>query len=180
MPRSRTAWLSAVCNTVPEAICYHEPTATLDRWESVVGLVTKGTYRYAGAADSGLGLHLPRLIDMMPGVKVVVVWRDPDQVRESLRTLFPFVGEQHFLDILQGHLTNLRDDVDVRWVQFPDLVESRKVVRLLRWLMPEATICPEKVIELQRLNVQADMERVARDVRAAVDDGRMAHLLGAS
>jgi hypothetical protein len=176
LPRSRTAWFAAVCNTIPEAICWHEPMAWCADWAALQRLLDTSVYQYAGISDSLAGFHLSDLA-RATAARVLIVQRDPGQVAASLAGLFPGVDVPLFLAVLGGRLKRVGSDPSVRVVAYDDLTSARVVCGALRWLMPEATICAEKVAELNRLNVQADMERVQREAASAGD--RRVDLFGA-
>jgi hypothetical protein len=178
LPRSRTAWLAALCNTVPEAICYHEPLATMPRWDGVVGLLRDARYRYAGASDSGLGFHLSELMAVLRP-RVLIVSRGREDVAASLRAILPGGGVERFLAVLAGRLDPLRDDPAVMVVDFAALSRVRTVCACLRHLMPEATICPSKVEEFGRLNVQACTDQVIEAARVSAACGWAEGQLGA-
>ncbi len=169
LPRSRTAWLAALCNTIPEAICYHEPLATLSKWQAVAGLLHDSQYRYCGASDHGLGFQLKPLMDMLLP-RVLIVARDRSDVEQSCHALYAGrAGTKRFLDVLERRIDMARDEPCVRVVGFADLQSPRTVYACLRHLMPESTICMAKVAEFLRLNVQADLGRVAHAVEATRD-----------
>jgi len=90
LPRSRTAWLSAVF-THPEAGCHcvHEPDLSFDflslprKWAN---LVPAGT-RFAGISAPGLHLKADELMRWYPDAPWLIVNRHVDEVATSLQAL---------------------------------------------------------------------------------------------
>ncbi len=179
LPRSRTAWLAAACNTIPEAICWHEPMAWCADWASLQRLLNTSLYQYAGISDSLAGFRLSDLARETKA-RVLIVARDKEDVRRSLDRLFHGINASEMLEEL-GNRLGIKGGCGILeyrayWIDYEELSNTRLVCAALRFLMPEATICHEKIAELQRLNVQADMDRVKRE---AVGQGdRVRGLMG--
>lgn len=74
LPRSRTAWLGALCAT-PKTPVYHDITVYPPEGESY------------GIADPMIAAS-PRFHDLAEGVPVVVLWRDPDECYASLQRAY--------------------------------------------------------------------------------------------
>jgi hypothetical protein len=164
LPRSRTAWLSAVCNTAPHVMCYHEPTAWLPKWQDVVGLL-KDSRGYIGAADHGLTVHLPELVSRLDA-HVLLVKRERAEVEASM-TAAGFGVHAGLFDLCEEVMRQCSYDPRVRWVRYADLDRMPAVMEALHWLMPGADLSAEKIAEMQRLNIQADAARVKREIAAA-------------
>ena len=78
LPRTRTAWAAAYFNTCPDTFCYHEATWTKESLDK--------PYKNVGNADSGVIL-VPDWLTDNPVDKIIVIHRDPEQVKKSLREL---------------------------------------------------------------------------------------------
>ena len=87
LPRSRTAWM-AVAATDGTAVCYHEPTMHLARWDDVNAVVFAVVKKHGGSisAEHGVGvmkrdiLHLykdPVALELMRGLKQML---DPNGI----------------------------------------------------------------------------------------------------
>lgn len=172
LPRSRTAWL-AVAATNDQSICFHEPTAWLDRWADVFAGVWGAHWsRYVGVSDSIMGFHLPEIIERCHP-RILIIERDPVEVEASLRKL----------DILPTNYCSLLTEAlrhehsSILRVRFQSLSDSRIVVRALRHLMPDAWISVERIEQLQRMNIQTDMGLVGGIAKER--SGDVAAMLGA-
>lgn len=159
-PRCRTAWLSALANTVPGAICRHEPTAERP-WQETLSLLREPEFAYAGISDSALGFHLGEIL-ADAAFPVLVVVRDPIEVEASLAGLGIYGDIQRFCRVLMDCMEPYRRHPSVRWIDHRELDDGATVTSCLRHLMPGAAIRPAKIAEMQHMNVQADMQRVFR------------------
>ena len=172
LPRSRTAWLS-VAATNDHSICFHEPTAWLDRWQDVFDKVWGAHWhRYVGISDSALGFHLPQIIERC-APRVLIVERDIQEVEASLRDL-GLAGTNYCVLLSEAlkyeHPSILR-------VPFQSLRDSRIVAQALRHLMPDAWLSAERIEQLQRMNIQTDMGLVGEVMKAR--NGDIVPILGA-
>jgi hypothetical protein len=147
-------------------MCWHEPLQHQGDWMGVVRLLRVGSYRWAGASDSGLGLHMRQLMAELP-VRVLIVERDRDEVLRSLDGLVAMQGMPQFLDILDARLSAIALSPHVLRVPFGALMDLDKVMVCLRHLMPGARPDAVKIAEMMRLNVQCDIAEMVRLAAAA-------------
>lgn len=158
LPRSRTAWM-AVAATNASSICYHEPISTMPKWEDVFDLWSASPWPYTGISDSSLGFHLEKILaEIKP--RTLVIERPVDEVESSLERILPAMS--NYTALLVEYLTPFLDHPLVRRVPYAALEDSETVVECLRYLMPHADVSLVKIAELQRLNIQTDMERTIR------------------
>lgn len=166
-PRCRTAWLSALANTVPGAICRHEPTAERP-WRETLSLLREPEFAYAGISDSAMGFHLGEILHGA-AFPVLIVTRDPGEVEASLAGLGIYGDMQRFCRVLLDCMEPYRRHPSVRWIDHGELDDGATVTSCLRHLMPGAAIRPAKIAEMQHMNVQADMQRVFRLANARAE-----------
>ena len=76
LPRSRTAWLATVCNTLPDVFCEHEPSQRVSRWQGIGYSLSLWSARpkTCGVSACVAGLHLDDLVKST-GARVVIVER---------------------------------------------------------------------------------------------------------
>lgn len=175
-PRSRTAWLAAVCNMVPGALCLHEPVAWCPPWRTSIELWGIGGYDFIGISDSGLSFHLGEIIDRW-SPQILLVDRIKPEVDESLHRTFG-TPKSNFCDLLTEALLPFRHHPSVRSVPFELLGQQNVVVGALQHLMPGATIDLIKLRVLERLNVQIDPKQMRKSI-AEMGAPTPADLIGA-
>ncbi len=157
LPRSRTAWLAAAASA-DASICWHEPTAWLDRWQGAFDIWRDGTHAHVGISDSGLGFHLPEIIERA-SPRVLVIERDMAEVEAfGVRQGYP---RTNYLELLKGALAY--DHPLIERVPFAALTNDRVVADRLKHLMPGMVVDMDRIAMLQRLNIQTDLARVNRD-----------------
>jgi hypothetical protein len=170
LPRSRTAWLSAVCDGVPGAACFHEPLRRFTRWEDAGQLwadhPTATETKFAGISDSGLGFHAAEIIERWKP-QTVIVERPIDDVLASLERI-GLPASRRALTILQKRLASVADNPLVRRVDFDQLSDPDAALQALRHLMPTASIDRRRLARMSELNIQAQPER-ARDAAQNAD-----------
>ncbi len=176
LPRSRTAWMSALANTVPGAICYHEPLVEFGTWQDSLALWRNADRRWVGVSDSGMARHLAPIMETVRP-RTLIIERNPTEAVRALERLFPAVDATDIVSQLRAKLSAVAGHPLVRAVPFEDLAEPAIVVDALRWLMPGAEISVEKVIEFGRMRIEADMDRVRR-AAASMSVERARALLG--
>jgi hypothetical protein len=151
LPRSRTAWMATAASG-EGSMCFHEPTAWLDRWDDVFAAVwwDHPNYRYVGIADHGLGFHLPAIM-RRASPRTLIIERPVDEVNASLARLG--LPASNFCDLLQETLAY--DHPCIMRVPYAVLADSWVVFDCLRWLMPEEVIDRSRIAHLQGRNIQA-------------------------
>ena len=157
LPRSKTAWMSVVCSTVPGAICYHEPIVKYHRWECCFDIWESSKYRYVGVSDSSLAFQFERII-AQANPRILIIHRDLDDVKRSLRALGG--PQSNYPEILSEKLRRYMTHPSVAWIEFEKLKDPAFIEQCLAYLMPGCLIDHEKIEELIHMNIQEDMERV--------------------
>lgn len=156
LPRSKTAWMSAVASSVAGAMCFHEPMKRFKSWECCFE-VWQEKYLHVGIADAHMGFHLASVIERA-NPKILVIRRDLDQVKASLEALG---GPQtNYPDLLAQALDQFMAHPNVAWVTFDALKSIDIVKQCLQFLMPGCLIDDNRIRELLDVNIQVDMERV--------------------
>lgn len=161
-PRSRTAWLAAVCNMVPGALCLHEPVAWCPPWRNAVEMWGVGGYDYIGISDSGLSFHLAEIIDRW-APQILLVDRIKPEVDESMLRAFG-TPKSNFCDLLTEALLPFRHHPLVRSVPFEILGQPGVVQGLIQHLMPGAAVDLIKLRVMERLNVQINPGQMLKSV----------------
>lgn len=171
LPRSRTAWLAAVANTVPGAICFHEPVMQYPSWQSCLSLWKSSSRQFVGISDSGLGFHLDEILrDHAP--RVLIVRRDPQQVVGAMGAIgMEEAFSRKFCHLLADRMRGFEGHPLVKTIAFEKLTEHQAVRSCLWHLMPGASIDGDKLAVMGRLNVQADMRSLKRQMAARVQAG---------
>lgn len=166
LPRSRTAWLSTAA-TAERTICFHEPTAWLDRWEDIFDKVwmERASRDYVGIADHGLGFHLPEII-RRAGPRTLIVERPIAEVDASLARMG--LPPSNFCALL--HKALAYQHTLIRRVSYASLQSTSVVVACLRWLAPGARFDAERIMELQAMNVQVDLDAALSNAARRVPD----------
>ena len=170
-PRSRTAWFAALCNTVPDTVCYHEPVAYHATWREAARLWGSKWRTRVGIADSGFALHLADLVPMYHP-RVLVIDRPHGDVDESLARIG--VAPSNYCELLEAAIAPWAESPLVKQVEF-DALASSDVVRECLWhLLPGAAIDRDKIDVFQRLNVQTDLPKMWR----AIEGRNAADMMG--
>lgn len=174
LPRSRTAWFSAVCDAIPGVVCYHEPLREFSRWDDV-GAIWEKPRGFVGVSDSGLGLHLGEILAQFRP-RTLIVRRPFDEVIASLvEAGFPV--SPSILSILQRRLDRFQHNGLVRVVDFKDLDRIDVVYDALQHILPGAIVDRDKLSRLMGMIITATPELAAAAARRRAPD--LSALLGA-
>lgn len=167
LPRSRTAWM-AIAATNAQSICWHEPISRLSRWEDVASIWKSDAYEYTGVSDSSMGLHLPEILSASCP-RTLIIERPLNDVLRSLEAA-RVTGARRYCEVLSKRLAAIEPNELVMRVKYDALADSHVVARCLRWLMPGLGVDMNKLEELKKMNVQADMDAVWRMVEGRRPD----------
>lgn len=181
LPRSRTAWLSVLADGVPGALCVHEPTAWLSRWEDVGTIWGEpwlcGEREHVGVADSCLGLHAAEVLKLH-APRTLIVDRPLEDVATSLaRASLPV--SMTALQVLKRRLDAVRDHPLARVVDYARLNDVEEVCRALEFLLPGAVIDSSRAARLVGMNIQTSVADAKADAERIIREGRAADVLGA-
>lgn len=154
----------AAAATDGRSVCFHEPMATMTRWEEVFDLIWhgRGSMRHVGIADHGLGFHLPAIMDRL-GPRTLIIERPIAEVNASVAKLG--LPPSNFCDLLAEYLAYQHPRI-VR-VPYAALQDPHEVRDCLQWLMPGAYIDLRRLGRYQILNIQADLKAAFPNARAA-------------
>lgn len=149
----------AAAATLEDAICLHEPTRWLDRWDDIFRTVwhQRRDCRFIGIADHGLGFHLPEIL-RRAAPRTLIIDRPIAEVNASLTRIG--LPATNFCDLLAEALDY--DHPLIRRVPYADLTDTNTVVSCLEWLMPGASIDHKRTGWLQDSNIQADIDETLR------------------
>lgn len=130
LPRSRTAWFSAMFTATDDVFCYHDGLNGCKSLEEFKDKLSRRKEPIVGDSDSGL-----LLVDLdrhFPGCKKVLIRRDPEECKESLDE---FLGKEHadtidacipFMNI-HGALEVDFEDIDSRIDEIYEYCTGRKL-----------------------------------------------------
>lgn len=156
LPRSRTAWMSAMCMMIPDAVCFHEPIEYAPSWEQSLEVWNAfPQYKFVGISDSGLGYHLEKIIKSH-NPRILIIDRPLSEICNSLSKIG--IKDEKASEVLHKRLSLIAQNDSIMRVKFSDLDE--KIQECLDHLMPGAELDPVKIFQMQRLNVQVDIDRV--------------------
>lgn len=157
-PRARTAWLAALCNTIPGCVCYHEPIVYRPTWRYAAALWRVDGYEAVGIADSGFSFHLGPLMAMYRP-RVLIVDRPADEIEKSIQQIgLPL---NNYTELLAEALEPWRAHPSVLSVPFSDLEHPAALRAALGHILPGHRVDPVKVEIFQRMNIQTDMQKMA-------------------
>jgi hypothetical protein len=167
LPRSRTAWMAAVCNLDPHAICQHEPIQNLKHWHEALSLWAMRGYTYTGISDSSLGFHLLEILDRH-APNTLIILRDREAVELSLEAMGVYAA--NYCRLLHGRIQAALRHPLVMSVGFEELRDPNVVCDALRWLMPGCAVDREKVATMCRFNITVDVDQIMDKAIAANPD----------
>ncbi len=156
LPRSRTAWLAVALSDYRLSACLHEPLARVTAYDrsTISNLLEAQHTKFAGMSDSGLPVVAPDLPDILPG-PVLVVWRNPDEVIDSLVRYMGGKRETHAggIALLHARLAEFASRHSVMIVDFDDLAREDVMRQVWSHLLPGTTYQRRRIAELQRLRI---------------------------
>lgn len=158
LPRSRTAWLANALTT-DHSFCRHE--ALLDGVTALVPWLSGASRR--GDSDSGLPLVWPMVRNAFPEAPLVIVKRDPMQVRASA---VKFLGDRFdvskLLDVISSMESALKE-IEVTElhlsVRFEDVGNVETGAKIWKYVLPDLPFDPVRWTFLNTLNVQQDLSK---------------------
>jgi len=86
LPRSRTAWLSNFF-TYDTCFCFHEPLLNIGTLKELPQKLAAVNQSIIGGADTGAMYFVDTLVQMFPGLKLIVIDRDDDDCQQSLSAM---------------------------------------------------------------------------------------------
>ena len=161
LPRSRTAWLSVLCTT-GNAICYHEPSICFDDIADLRDFYDKGTARYIGASDAGLGFFLSWILENIKP-RTLIVDRDVDEVNRSLSRIG--LKPKNSMTLLHRELRKFQSHPLVMWVPFFALERKHIVQKIFSHLMPGEDFDETRYEHLSSMNIQVDFAKKVAQIR---------------
>lgn len=152
LPRSRTAWLSALLTT-DKSLCLHEGFNLADGREAYVSMMKSSPYHYAGDANSAWVLHYELLRPEFPGARCAIVLRDPAEVAASF-SVFTRVGPAEAEALRQAYALLIDLSCHHPVFRFEDLDDPDEVRRMVAHLMPGVAFDRDRFELFKTLNIQ--------------------------
>jgi hypothetical protein len=164
LPRSRTAWWSALCSAaVDNTICFHEPCSLAQSWEQSLDVWATPGYTNVGIADSSLGFHLEEIL-AVHRPRTLVIKRPIDEVEKSLAEVG--IKTPGYCQILNERIVKTYGyDERVRWISYTQLEDYEVVKDCLLWLCIQTSVDLVKVRQFMDLNVQVSVDSVQRKLK---------------
>lgn len=153
LPRSRSAWTS-VFLSAPGAACGHDIGPTLDFPDDFERLLTT---KFVGTCETGAAFAWRLIREQLPQAMFVVIRRDPAQVIRSLEA-FGIVGQEGEMWGRARDLDQISAQPGTLTLDFDDLGKAWQCGRLY-WHCLGRPMPMTWWQQLQRLNVQVDMDR---------------------
>jgi len=129
LPRSRTAWLSALFST-DNVLCWHEPLSKLGSYEAVKSMLDNiRGYSHVGISDSSVGFNPIFYIDYFSEYPIVVIKRPREEVVISLVRCLG-VSKREANKKVDASFEGLKYITSTRWVmeiEFQALNDSKIV-----------------------------------------------------
>lgn len=158
LPRSRTAWLANALTT-DFSFCRHE--ALLDGVTAMVPWLSGAPRR--GDSDSGLSLVWPMIRKSFPEAPLVIVKRDPMEVRTSavkfLGNSFNVSGVLEVIGRMEEGIKELEASEPHLSVRFEDVGNVGTGARIWEHLLPDLPFNAARWEFLNGLNVQQDLSK---------------------
>lgn len=126
LPRSRTAWLSALFST-ERVICWHEPINKFGSIGAVKNMLDNLTgYQCVGISDSSVGIEADFYMSYFFEHRIVIINRKEDEV---LKSLIKFLGINQsqsvkIIDTISEGLDRIRKVRSVLEINYEDLNDS--------------------------------------------------------
>lgn len=161
LPRSRTAWMAALCNTIPDVRCVHEPCARAPTWRKALDAWDRPQAPCVGIADPTLSLHLEAIIaEYEP--RVLWIDRLPLDVEASLRRLG--YERTNIIDLIIWKMEKCWGSSSLKIVTFDALRYNMVVQECLDFLVPGRKTDFGVIEQFQRLNIQVIPEVTKHEI----------------
>lgn len=163
MPRTGTAWLS-VFLTYRDTVCRHDLFSAdgVDAGAAALEYAGFGAY---GVADCGVVTRLDEVRTRWPDAKWVILTRDAEDCRASIRKAFGFDHDlTTHAQYVERAVSALGDDaLVVPFGQVFDRADEIAAHCNIRWIPDKA-----RTVELRRMNIQVRPRALFERLRAAI------------
>lgn len=186
LPRSRTAWLAVALSDWHQVACLHEPLARVayqsDSWaephtsgssttvelSELKSMLNATHCPHAGISDSGLPIVAPDLPTILPG-PILVVWRDPRDVIESLTTYLGGDIDIHAAGVaaMVDRLERFAGQHDTMAVEFDALSDLETLRKIWYFLLPGVRFQKRRIESLIPLRIDPDPAKLLDGVTAS-------------
>lgn len=167
LPRSRTAWISALFNTHEDVICLHEPINQFGSWETIKDYMDSLPYKHVGVSDSTIAIHSYFFKENFSNCPVIFVKRDENEVINSLKS-FLFISKEDsekiiapLLDCIPFLLQTCYKTAVVEY----DLLNNNKVIKAIwDYCIPEIKFDKNKCEQFQRLLINQHKVKILSEM----------------
>jgi len=138
MPRSRTAWLSCAM-TRGDVICDHDTISPADNFAESLEKMWRSRFKYHGVVDTGILFDPKCAPDQAPGVSKALIWREKNDVVESLLKFMPAIGADMgklMLQIDAGYRVMEAMKGDILTIKYEDMDDLGALKELTAHLCP--------------------------------------------
>lgn len=155
LPRSGTAWFANLL-TVHNHYCFHEPSIDFDGFEREV-FIKRRLYEGVGISDSSLCTYYEDIV--RPGEPMLIIIREPSEVRDSLNRLFDFDctdAVERMVEMVQS----IEHD-NIRLFKYENLSNLDEVEEACGFLLKGYPVDEDRIRFLMSCNVQRDQDYIA-------------------
>ena len=155
LPRSSTAWWANLL-TVHNHYCYHEPSLDFDGFERDI-YIKRRLYEGVGISDSALCTYYKDIV--RSGEPMLIIIREPSEVRDSLNRLFDFDctdAVERMVEMVQSI-----DHDNIRLYKYENLSDLNKIQEACEFLLNGYPIDEDRIKFLISCNVQRNQDYIA-------------------
>jgi len=164
LPRSGTAWIASVLNTIPNVYCYHE-ACVYGKPKDVLE-TTKG-FDYIGDASSAV------ILDDYKAPVRIVIERDQFHALNATKAAFKSFEHKNWLEIV-CRFAAWKMNADLV-IPFGDLFTGEAVMDIMEMCCPSSRIDQGKLNQLIKMRVQlSDFNYNITDIVDNLSDGKRA------
>jgi len=138
--RSRTAWMAAYLDCIHEPIKYMNQLSDLDMYFD----------KYGGISDSSLSFWIDDIISIYEP-KTVIIERDIDDVKQSLKRLFPGIPDNPLMEKLKEKMDSVESPLILR-VKYEELNDINTMEKIHNHIETEFNV--DKFERFKTLNIQ--------------------------
>ena len=157
LPRSATTWFCNAANLAGsgKVFCFHEPKQTYEDLNRIL-YQKEFQYEHVGIVDSSLCTYVDDYI--VPGDPMLVILRDPSEVRDSIDKLLGY-DSTHLVERMVEMVETIKHD-NIKTIKFEDLFTDN-IFEALNFLFEgEVDIDKDLVRFIQTCNVQRNKDYI--------------------
>jgi len=160
-PRSKSAWLANFL-TYENMVCLHEPCTDILSLDEMDTLLIEG--KKTGCVGSDLLVFADKLVDKYPEAKRILVYRDINEVAESLKRIG--LDNPKAISALSDIVKHISSIPNVILINFEQLMDTDNCRELWQFINPSVTVNEKRLDMLMNMNVQLheigyDMDKVS-------------------